>query len=361
MTGVQTCALPIYKHLKGEDPKIEMAAVPFFKPEQLKVFATLPTDSINTNIHETFVAAAPAPVLPKSKAEWARQRDGWLAALKEKCFAGWPEEPGPLRLERKFSATRDGLTLQAFDFDSEPQVRLRLYVLASAAKLQEILLNVRDEGGWPDELGWLRTAFETELLEEPPSDPARKWIFKAKFETFREPLKDGTAAMAFFAPRGVGLSAWSGDARREVQIRRRFMLIGETLDSARVWDIRRACQALRLVPQSEGAKLNLNAGGAMAVNVVYASHFEPGIDGLQLSSPAQSHRFGPDYLNVLRVLDVPQAVTIAAERGKVLVFSDENTGWEFPTSVAGILDWSKERFIVHISSAPTSLPLLRSQ
>jgi hypothetical protein len=363
----QDLQVPVFrwfnKHLKGEDPMIEMAAVKFFTPEQLKVFTTLPKDSINTNIHETFVPAAPAPALPKNKEEWARQRDAWLAALKEKCFASWPEESGPLRLEQKFSATRNGLTLQAFDFDSEPEVRLRLYVLAgSAAAPQEILLNVRDEKEWADELGWPRTAFETELLDEPPSDPARRdGSFKVKFETFSGALKNSAAAMAFFAPRGAGLSAWSGDARRQVQIRRRFMLLGETLDSARVWDIRRACQALRLIPQSAGAKLNLNAGGAMGVNAVYASLFESGIDRLQLSSPAQSHRFGPDYLNVLRVLDVPQAVTMAAERGKVLVISEENTGWEFPNSVAGILDWSRERFIVHISSAPTSLPLPRSQ
>jgi hypothetical protein len=330
------------------------------------VFSTLPKDSINTNIHETFVAAAPAPVVPKNKEEWARQRDGWLAALKEKSFAGWPEEKMPLKTERKFSITRDGIKFEAFDFDSEQHVRLRLYVLTSAAakQVQETVLSVTDETGWQDERGLLRVAFAEEMSEEMPPDTTeeRKALgFKVRFETLREALKGSTSALAFLAPRGVGLSAWSGDARRQVQIRRRFMLLGVTLDSARVWDIRRACQTLRLVPQLAGAKLNLNAGGAMAVNVVYASLFEPGIDGLQLSSPAQSHRLGPDYLNVLRVLDVPQAMTMAAERGKVLVFSDENTGWEFPTSVSGILDWSRERFIVHISSVPTSLPLPRSQ
>jgi len=365
----QDLQVPVFrwfnKHLKGEDPLIEMAAVKFFKPEQLKVFTTPPKDSINTNIHETFVAAAPAPVVPKSKEEWSRQRDTWLAALKEKCFAGWPEEPGPLLLERKFSVTRDGLTLQAFDFNSEPEVRLRLYVLTGTADkgVQEILLNVRDEKGWPDELGWLRTAFETELLDEPLSDPASKdGIFKTKFETFRDALKNGTAAMAFFAPRGIGLSAASGDARRQVQIRRRFMLLGDTLDSARVWDIRRACQAMRLALQSSGGKLNLNAQGGMAVNVVYASIFESGIDGLQLGSPAASHRSGPDYLNVLRVLDVPHAVTMAAERAKVLISSQEETGdWKFPMDVANNLGWDKERFHVWLSTAPKSLPLPRGR
>jgi hypothetical protein len=340
-----------------------MAAVKLFTPEQLKVFATLPTDSINTNIHETFVATAPAPVLPRNQEEWATQRDAWLAALKTKCFAAWPPQACPLRLERKFSATRNGLTLQAFDFDSEPHVRLRLYLLARSATPQEISLNLRDETGWLNELGWLRMAFEKELFDEPPSDPAKKdGIFQVQFETFSKVLKDSASAMAFFAPRGVGLNAWSGDARRQVQIRRRFMLLGETVDSARVWDIRRACQALRLLPETAKAGLALNAGGRMAVNVVYASIFEPSIDGLQLTDPVASHRAGPDFLNVLRVLDVPQAAAMAADRSKVAIYAHvETNGWEFPTGVAANLGWGKERFGVWFRFPPNSLLLPRSQ
>ena len=366
----QDLQVPVFrwfnKHLKGEDPVIEMAAVPFSKPEQLKVFASLPTDSINTNIHETFVPPAPAPALPKSKEEWARQRDGWLAALKEKCFAGWPEEAGPLRLERKFSTTRNGLTLQSFDFDSEPQVRLRLYVLTSAAakQVQETALNVSDEIGWQDERGLLRVAFAAEMSEEVPPDAAeerRAFGFKVRFETLREVLKESTSALVFLAPRGIGLTAWSGDARRQTQIRRRFMLLGQTLDSARVWDIRRACQALRLAPDTASSTLKLAGSGPMAVNLVYASLFEPGISKLQLSDLPASHRAGPDYLNVLRVLDVPQAVAMAAERGKVLMFSENVVGWEFPAGVASLLGWDKERFGVWLRPSPISLPFPKPQ
>jgi dienelactone hydrolase len=358
----QDLQVPVFrwfnKHLKREDPVIEMAALKFFRPEELRVFTTLPADAINTNIHETFVAAAPAPALPGSREEWVGQRDGWLAALREKCFAGWPEEPGPLLVERRFSVTRDGLTLQAFDFNSEPEVRLRLYLLTgSAASPQEILLNVRDDTNWPDELGWLRTAFETNLLDEPPSDPTRKdGSYKVQFETFRNALTNGTGAMAFFAPRGIGLSAWSGEARRRTQIHRRFMLLGETLDSARVWDVRRACQALRLLPQTSGSKLNLNAAKRMAVNVVYASLFEMGIDGLQLNSPPASHRNGPDYLNVSRVLDVPQAVAMAAERCKVVIFAEDTAGWEYPAGVASLPGQNRQRFAVSLLHRPESLP-----
>jgi dienelactone hydrolase len=349
----QDLQVPVFrwfnKHLKGEDPVIEMAAVKLLKPEQLRVFSSLPMDSINTNIHETFVPAAPAPVLPKSKEEWARQRDGWLAALKEKCFAGWPEEPGPLRLERKFSATRNGLTLQAFDFDSEPEVRLRLYVLGGAAveRVRSVFLRVTDADRWREDLGALATAFSPELQDEARlagiTTDSRS---EGSFDLMQQFLRDNTAAFVFFAPRGDGSGQWTADSKKQVQIRRRFMLLGQTLDSARVWDIRRACQALRLAPMMASSRLELSGMGGAGVNVLYASLFESRIDGLMLNSLPLSHRTGPDYLNVLRVLDVPQAVAMAAERGTVRVVSEGANGWEFPSNVGNLLGWDKDRFSV---------------
>jgi hypothetical protein len=207
----------------------------------------------------------------------------------------------------------------------------------------------------------LRVAFAAEMSEGMLPDAAeerRAFGFKVRFETLREVLKESTSALAFLAPRGAGLTAWSGDARRQAQIRRRFMLMGQTLDSARVWDTRRACQALRLAPDTASSTLKLAGSGSMAVNLVYASLVEPGISKLQLSDLPASHRAGPDYLNVLRVLDVPQAVALAAERSKVLLLSYETiTGWEFPAGVASLLGWDKERFGVEQRPSPKSLPV----
>ena len=93
------------QHLKQEDPIIETVARSHFEPEELKVFANLPVDQINTRIHETFVPAAEAVAVPSTQAEWERQRDEWLAKLRAKSFGGWPSEPG--RAERA-SATSSG-------------------------------------------------------------------------------------------------------------------------------------------------------------------------------------------------------------------------------------------------------------
>jgi len=354
----QDLQVPVFrwfnKHLKGEDPLIEMAAVKFFKPEQLKVFATLPTDSINTNIHETFVAPAPAPVVPKSKDEWAGQRDSWLAGLMEKSFGGWPEEPGPLRLERKFSVTRNGLTLQAFDFDSEPKVRLPMYVLmrAGAERAQSVFLRVADADGWREDLGALVTGFAPELQDEVRlADSTPDSRHEGSFDLMQQFLKDSTAAFAFFAPRGNGPSEWTTDPKKQVHIRRRFLLLGQTLDGMRAWDIRRACQALRVMPMTASSRLELSGTGGTGVNVLYASLFESGIDGLVLNSLPLSHRAGPDYLNVLRVLDTPQAVALAVERSKVTVISENPDGWSFPVGVVKRLGWDQDRFTVQLPPA----------
>jgi hypothetical protein len=87
------------------------------------------------------------------------------------------------------------------------------------------------------------------------------------------------------------------------------MLLGQTLDSMRVWDIRRAVQALRMMHPTN-APISIQAEGPMAVNALYASLFEP-VSQLQLWNLPASQREGPDYLNVLRVVDIPLVTCMA--------------------------------------------------
>jgi hypothetical protein len=54
----------------------------------------------------------------------------------------------------------------------------------------------------------------------------------------------------------------------------------------------------------------------MGVNALYAALFEPAIRDLELSDLPNSHAAGPDYLNVLQLLDIPQALALAGERVK---------------------------------------------
>ena len=136
------------------------------------------------------------------------------------------------------------------------------------------------------------------------------------------------------------------------QLRRRLHLLGESLESEQVWDICQAVRAARTLPRVQELPLEVKASGTMAANALYASLFVSGIARLDLGEMPASHRDGPIYLNVLRHLDLPQAVALAAERTKVDLTTPTPARWDYPTQVAGALHWSAEN--LRIRAEPPS-------
>ncbi len=320
------------RFLKDENPVISEPAVPFFEPEQLRVFNELPDDEVNTKIQETFVPTASAPCVPQSEEEWAAMRDGWMKALREKVFRGWPSEAeaGPLDIDPVFSAEADGIRLTAFEFMSQPHVRLRLFVLHAVNQPQasHVTLNVLDEAGWNQWLAAVRGRFEKPLSGYTLPDADSEG-----FEALRDAVKADGTVLAYVCPRGIGPDAWTGDERKQTQIRRRFMLLGQTVDGMRVWDVRRAAQALKLLDGMTELPREIAARGEAAGIALYASLFEPGIERLDLIDLPESHAKGPTFLNVLRYLDMPQAAAMAAERAGVHLRGGATSAWQFPQSV----------------------------
>jgi len=310
--------LPVFRwfnrFLKGEEPLVEMAAKTFFKPEQLRVFDALPAAAMNTNIQASFVRSGK----PLTSDVIRGMRDVLKQALKDISFAGWPSDGAPLDAKPAFSTQRDGLRLSAWDFNSQHDVRLRLYFLdrASATPTERISLTVLDDTDWQRWLGAVRAGFEAELASELAGEdkPAAD---SASFDELKRRLESGKTALAFFAPRGIALTAWTKDEKKRIQIRRRFMLLGQTLDGMRVWDIRSAVQTIRSVRAMERTQVELIAKGEMGVNALYAALFEPDVQRLELAQLPESHREGPDYLNVLKVLDVPQVLQIVGQRAEI--------------------------------------------
>ena len=84
----------------------------------------------------------------------------------------------------------------------------------------------------------------------------------------------------------------------------------------------------------------------MAGVALYASLFEKGIEQLDLTDLPPSHAQGPTFLNVLRFLDTPQAVAMAAERASVRLHGESAPAWQFAGSVATALKWDRQRFRV---------------
>ena len=200
------------------------------------------------------------------------------------------------------------------------------------------MLNVLDDAGWKNFLATMRPGFEKELAGETLPDGDEK-----AFESVRKMHQSFRWAMAYIAPRGIGPTAWNQSERKQTQHRRRFMLLGQTLDGMRVLDVRRATEALRSVGGLKETPLWLQSSRTMSGVTLYASLFVPNVTRLDLHDLPKTHRDGPIFLNVRRYLDMPQAVAMAAERSRVVIYQDGRGGWEYPIAVAKKLDWGEKQ------------------
>lgn len=285
-------------HLKKETGLIADAAEKLFEPESLKTFDVLPEYSRNGTIQETFVPIANPAAPPNSDEQWAAMRKSWMNALETQVFRGWPRYPGPVDWEPLSRRSLGGLQAASFEIISQRHVRYPIVCLQAADGApapERVVLHVLDSEEW--------IAWSESLSAGSESGPNALDLL--------ENAVRGNRAAALMCPRGLGPVAWTGDDRKAVQIRRRFMLLGQTLDGMRVWDIRRAVQALgRIYPD---AAIEVRARADQAVNALYASLFEPGITRMTLTDVPASHMRGPDYINVLRFLDIPQALALASQ------------------------------------------------
>jgi hypothetical protein len=246
--------------------------------------------------------AKAAPSSPPTTPEEAKRRQAeYLSALRDKVFAGWPAESGAVALKLSGQSSENGLRCQAYAFDSQPDVNLRLLVLhdAKVKRPEKVLLTVLDTQSWTNAPGkWL-------------------WLGGGTVEDWaglQQEMRTRKMALAFIAPREVEPSKWLSDPKKSNHVRRRFMLLGQTLDSMRVWDIRRAAQAVKALPEFKKTPLYVRASGQMGVNAAYATLFEPEIQKLKLDALPASQAEGPDYLNVLKVWDLPQLWEALGER-----------------------------------------------
>lgn len=208
--------------------------------------------------------------------------------------------------------------MKAYAFQSQPHVDLvvRVFTQANGKPADVVKLVVLEEADWKVCQAvfepWLRSSEQRLPATLPPPSAGR-----SRWDELRRDVETGKLTLALFAPRGVGDTAWTADEKRWNLIRRRFMLLGQTLDGMRVWDIRRAMQAMDVMPETQGKRRVVAASGVMGVNALYAAMFEPGDYRLELKQLPGSHRESPDYLNVLQVLDIPRALQLVRERMEI--------------------------------------------
>lgn len=270
------------KHLKGDKSAAKDADDKPLAGKELRVFpddSDLPKDSINDRIDESFIRQA--LVAPPIRGEFAPWKANLLHRLRDTTFRSFPERlPRAVAIGSSVAKTKGGLSGHYLYPEWDVQTFLSLPV-REAPRTGKGLLVVLGEG------------------EDVNGLPA--WL--------AERPKDHEVRLLF--PRGTGPVAWE---RKDPPnyVARSFALLGETVDQGRVRDV---VAAVRWLQQEETPREWVVAGrGEAGVIAAYAALFEPSIDGVIASDPPASHKKGPHFLGVLRVLDVPEAMGLLAPR-----------------------------------------------
>lgn len=336
------------RHLKGDsESTVENTGISHFTPEELRVFRDgLPSDQINTRIQETFVPLAETPKVPETKDEWQRLRERWMTALREKCFGGWPQDPGPLNLQKVAIAERDERIFEAYEFDSQPGVRLRFFLIRRKEFTDgsELVLSVAPS----DSVEAMREKFVNHF----PDDFRDSGFYAHFFGAPDDPgdfSRDATVdTLVLFAPRYLSAAGAVANDKKWTQLRRRFMLLGQTLAGMQVWDIRRAVEAIRSIREYHDRRIKCTAVGEHAALALCAAPMLQPTVTIYCANVSTNPHFGPDFLNMRRITGLPGIAALVAERSEVRVpLADEiEADWRFPEDLSARLGWERRRFLL---------------
>ncbi len=286
------------RHLKNDTSPVKHEESKPLPGPQLRVFPEdkdVPKDALNATIDETFVPKATVRLPEEGKfAEWKK---GLLKQLREKSFRVFPERI-PAATEG-ITSFGDGAVIGGRNLATEPGIGAMLShrIRRGNPRSTNGLLVVLNEG---DE--------DRPLLPE--------WA---------KPLAgDGEAHLLL--PRGVVKNRWTRKSPPNY-VERVHALLGRTVDEGRVWDI--AAVARFAGADAQGKQTWSVAGrGQAGVLAAYAALFEPSIKEVILIDPPASHRDGPIFLNVLRVLDVPEALGLLAPDVKLTLVNARDKAFD---------------------------------
>jgi cephalosporin-C deacetylase-like acetyl esterase len=281
------------KHLKN-DTTTPIGSVEF-KPlagKALRAFPEdkdIPADQINTKVDETFVPKALVNLPEAGKfADW---RARLVTELRERSFRSLPKEiPAARIMTRKVDAKGKVFELQMLV--TEPGIEVEdLPVLKSGA--------IRTLSVEP---------------EEPQSKPPDLRMFLG-----------GKNSFALFPRGSVGsMNLWTRKSPPNY-VARAHALLGQTVDVGRVRDIIATFKHLHAKEKVAPQVLGVGQAGILAA---YAALFEPSINEVVVIDPPKSHKEGPYFLNVMRVLDIPDALGLLAPNVRLTLINARDPAFD---------------------------------
>jgi dienelactone hydrolase len=270
-----------------------------------------PENCQNAVIHETFRKPAD-PFMTDRLGLFTGQTNAWRDQLTARVFAGWPTSAQAGRLGAKpvTDVTRGPIRIRGFDFQSQPGINLRLWSMDRAGNSDEpkaVRIEVIDPASW-------LSTWSPILGPPEKSTPISVGDGWPAWVEARTRVLSGERVI-LIAPRGVGPTAWP--VEKDKNVRRRFLLLGQTLDGMRAWDVYRGIAAAReimLAPDrrpSPPDSLVFAARGEATTWLLWAIvQGEPTRGVVELTSPPPTIRESPAYLNLASILDMPEALTL---------------------------------------------------
>lgn len=250
-------------------------------PEKLRAFATdadLPTDALNGTIDQHFVPVA--KVEPPAEGQYSSWREGLLKELRRVTFRTLPERVPAAKPIGEWKGNHR-------EIETEPGIVTELVRFGDVQKSpQRIVLVVGPEGPGPSGPDWFKE-----------SDPG-----------------DGAVQVYQINPRGTASSRWTSKNPPNT-VERSLVLLGATVAAGQVRDV---AAVARLLAAEHGPDVPVTVAGRKAAGLIgaYAALLEADINGVLAVDPPSSHmdKGAPALLNVLRVLDVPDALGMLAPR-----------------------------------------------
>jgi hypothetical protein len=280
------------KHLKNDTAKVKDADFPPIDGKELRVFpenSDLPRDAINNKIDESFVRLAQVDLPEEGKFEaWKK---GLLDKLREKSFRTFPERvpkaESVVEDIRDTAPTRDRLKTEA-----GIEIGLWEGFKESKHKAKEGVLVVLDAG-----------------VKVKEGLPRAEATFAGQARIFAIQLHE---------------ARHNTTAHKDPPnyVPRAHALLGRSADQGSVWDIAATVRHLADT-EKEVTSWKVIGRGQAGILAAYAALFEPAIKEVVVIDPPPSHDQGPIFLNVLRVLDIPEALGLLAPTPLTIVNADK--------------------------------------
>ncbi|MSR52062.1 MAG: hypothetical protein EXS09_02085 [Gemmataceae bacterium] len=282
-------------HLRRDGSPVQVKDPDFPKIDGklLRVFPEdkdLPKDQINDRVDELFVPAVDVK-LPAKKEDFAAWKAGLVKKLRETSFRALPEK---VPAGEPFEVLNEDWSKLRWDTKDGLDIYTHVFSIGKGSKFRfadEVLIILKDD--------------------EIAKDASEYWL----------KIIAGDNSFVGLSSRGTGLGRWSRKNPPNT-VERSLALIGQTVDSGRVRDV-------ASLLASDGNKHRLVGRGSGGLLAAYASlMMTTKVKELVILDPPTSHRDGPYFLNIDRVIDLPTALGLLAPDVKLTLINAKDKAFD---------------------------------